>query len=244
MRDEPVSTLEYKGFTIETYYDDSPESPREWSNLGTMACWHGRYSLGDKHSFDDADELLRSLLEEAMGDYDKAEKEYERADSATETSREFHDELLDTLSKKFLILPIFMYDHSGIALSTGGFSDPWDSGQVGFIYVSHETLRKEYSVKRVGRRTLRTAEKILKGEVEVYGKYVNGEVYGYITKDSDDENIDSCWGYYGNDADNDSYMISEAKSHIDYEIKKRKAKAKEEKKLRDEAARQGIQTIA
>jgi len=35
-----------------------------------------------------------------------------------------------------IYLPRFLYDHSGITMSTGPFSCPWDSGQVGFIYAT------------------------------------------------------------------------------------------------------------
>ncbi len=34
-------------YTLNIYRDDDAGSPREWDNLGTMACFHGRYSLGD-----------------------------------------------------------------------------------------------------------------------------------------------------------------------------------------------------
>jgi hypothetical protein len=33
--------------TITVVRDQHPESPREWDNLGVMACWHRRYTLGD-----------------------------------------------------------------------------------------------------------------------------------------------------------------------------------------------------
>jgi hypothetical protein len=33
---------------LEIIYDSSPESPREWDNLGTMYCEHGHYALGDE----------------------------------------------------------------------------------------------------------------------------------------------------------------------------------------------------
>ena len=35
-----------------------------------------------------------------------------------------------------VILPLYLYDHSGITMNTCGFSCPWDSGQVGWIYAS------------------------------------------------------------------------------------------------------------
>ena len=45
------------------------------------------------------------------------------------------------ISEKYLMLPLYLYDHSGLAMSTESFSGraphaEWDSGQVGWIYVS------------------------------------------------------------------------------------------------------------
>ena len=38
------------------------------------------------------------------------------------------------------IRPIFMYDHSGIVLNTSAFSCPWDSGWLGWTYITPENL--------------------------------------------------------------------------------------------------------
>lgn len=35
------------GIIIKVLQDTSADSPREWSNLGVMACWHRNYTLGD-----------------------------------------------------------------------------------------------------------------------------------------------------------------------------------------------------
>lgn len=40
--------MKYKGYEIEIMQDEDAESPREWDNLGTMYCKHGRYTLGDE----------------------------------------------------------------------------------------------------------------------------------------------------------------------------------------------------
>jgi hypothetical protein len=48
------------GNVVKVYPDDSPESPREWSNLGTLECLrHRRYNLGDSQI--DGDTLLERL---------------------------------------------------------------------------------------------------------------------------------------------------------------------------------------
>lgn len=44
-------------YKIKIEQDECPENPRiEWDNLGTMVCWHSRYTLGDKHSFENPQE--------------------------------------------------------------------------------------------------------------------------------------------------------------------------------------------
>jgi len=46
---------------VTIYYEDQPESPREWDNLGHMICFHRRYNLGDKHDMtvEELKELVR-----------------------------------------------------------------------------------------------------------------------------------------------------------------------------------------
>jgi hypothetical protein len=43
-----------EGFTLEVVNDEDPQNPRtEWDHVGKMICFHGRYTLGDKHDFAD-----------------------------------------------------------------------------------------------------------------------------------------------------------------------------------------------
>jgi len=48
---------EYKGYKIALEPDNDAESPREWSNLGTMCCFHRHHNLGDEHDFTDGEDL-------------------------------------------------------------------------------------------------------------------------------------------------------------------------------------------
>lgn len=59
-------------------------------------------------------------------------------------------QILDA-SDKVAILPLYLYDHSGISMSTGSFIGraphaEWDSGCVGFIYLEKETAIKELAI--------------------------------------------------------------------------------------------------
>ncbi len=181
-------TIEYKGHKIKVYQDSDPLNPRkEFDNLGTMVCFHGRYDLGDEHSFENDGDLYKQI-QEREGD--------------------------------FIHLPLYLYDHSGITMSTGPFSCPWDSGMVGIIFITKQKIREEYSVKRISANLLERVKTYLQGEVETYDDYLTGNVHGYVIEDPDDSKEhdgiqDSCWGFYG-DTD---YMVSEAKGMIDWHMK-------------------------
>ena len=42
------------------------------------------------------------------------------------------------------VFPLYMIAHSGVALSLTPFSDPWDSGQVGWIYADKAMIEQEH----------------------------------------------------------------------------------------------------
>lgn len=185
--------------------DDTPQHPRaEQDNLGTMICFHSRYNLGDEHSFHEPDDFLMDLLEKKLGDYEEAEEKFEELTEEIDISlyrnrygayrKAIHDNILDYLSSSFVIEPIYLYDHSGITINTTGFSCPWDSGQVGWIYVSYDNIQKEYGV--VTPETIEKARQVLISEVREYDYYLTDQCYGFKLYESNEE-IASCWGFMG-----------------------------------------------
>jgi len=122
-------------------------------------------------------------------------------------------EIEDLIKRKdVLSLPLYLYDHSGITMNTTGFSCPWDSGQVGYIFVRYEDIKKNFSVKRITKKLINEVLKQLKAEVEEYDNYLTGNIYGYVIE-KDGEHVDSCWGFYG---DPEKNALGEAKSVIDH----------------------------
>lgn len=112
------------------------------------------------------------------------------------------DEILELVETDDVIaLPLYLYDHSGITMSTGNgnwpFHCPWDSGLVGYIYVEKEAVRREWGWKRISPQRYEKILQILRSEVEIYDQYLRGDVYGYRIEDENGEEIDSCWGYFG-----------------------------------------------
>jgi len=159
-------------YKIEIIHDDSPFDPRGDDNLGTMVCFHGGYNLGDKHEYRQQDYCGWNELENAI---------IKNEDVG-------------------VILPLYLYDHSGITMNTTGFHCPWDSGQVGFIFISKEKMRKEYSKKRISKQLKARIAGYLRNEVETYDQYLTGDCWGYVITDTEeDSQPDSCWGFFGAD---------------------------------------------
>lgn len=116
------------------------------------------------------------------------------------------EEFKASIKKGDIYLPIYMYDHSGITISTTPFNgDAWDSGQVGYIIARKDKIKEEFSNPK-GRKNKIIS--ILQREVKVYDTFLRGEIYGYsVVKttrcsccgQSTEEIQDSCSGFYGYD---------------------------------------------
>lgn len=101
-------------------------------------------------------------------------------------------------NKDDIVIPLYIYDHSGITIRTNPFSCPWDSGQFGFIKISKEKIRKEYDVKRVSQKLIKRISQYLVNEVATYDKYLRGENYHMEVINNVTEEIeDSCSGFLG-----------------------------------------------
>ena len=119
------------------------------------------------------------------------------------------------LENKLVMLPLYLYDHSGITMSVNDFGDKWDSGQVGWIYADYSKIKKEYGVETVTETEIQKTVNTLKTEIETYDRYLRGEVYGIMIYEFD-EVTDSCFGYF-EDID---YMSAEAASFLPVELRK------------------------
>lgn len=161
--------------------DEDASNPRaEFDHAGTMVCWHSRYNLGDK----DPDSKRWSPL---FGTPDEF-REWRR-----------------THGEGGIILSLSLLDHSGLHIWCGAgphWSDSagWDSGPIGYIYATRETILKEWGKgNRVTAKARELAEKCLRAEVEEYDQYLTGDVWCYTVEDDDGEHVDSCCGFYGRD---------------------------------------------
>ena len=181
-------------------------NPRELDEpFGKMVCFHRRYSLGDSHNYMDKDDFLREMYLDTVGHDEQGMKRYERMVNIVggrnmrgpkTEERAIDDSMLNVISGKYIMMPLFLMDHSSLAMRTESFHDPWDSGQVGWIYVSKEDALKEFGAEKMTGAVRHKAEELLKSEVAVYDSYLRGECYGFeLYKNG--ELSDSCWGFMG-----------------------------------------------
>lgn len=163
-------------FNLKIERDEDAESPRDFEmNLGIMICFHKRYDLGDKHDMkSDWFDGWEGMKEYITCPTDKPYRDVGEGLGATH------------------ILPLYLMDHSGLAMSCGAYGCPWDSGQVGFIYTTAEKIAE------IGIAEENVLDS-LRAEVDVYSKYIEGDCWGYVIEDSDGDVADSCWGFYGYD---------------------------------------------
>jgi hypothetical protein len=157
----------YKGFEIIIEPDEFPQDPRKSGHADKMVCFHRRYSFPNEIDYTEAD-IFSSW-----------------------------DDLREKIAADFPgvnILPIYLYDHSGLYIRTTPFSCPWDSGQIGFIF-GHSPC--EY----------------LEFQVDEYHHYQSGDIWAY-TIIRNGEVMDTCGGYYGS-----SQAMIAAKADIKFHLK-------------------------
>lgn len=205
-------------YRYELIQDQDPTDPRGCDNLGTMACWHRRYILGDEQPSCGFEDYLidlcdaknpgfRERLENRFSTY------YENQADREEQSRQYRAAIENEFDRHYLSLPLYLYDHGGITISCAAFSCPWDSMTVGLIYISKaDALRECFpgSAKIMTTKRRKKVYEMLTAEVDEYNKYLTGDCWGYEIYEMDDDPdmiaagyeddghcVDSCWDFMG-----------------------------------------------
>ena len=188
MRLDVNESITYKGHLIEVVQDEHPLHPRE--DFDNLTEFHymgiGHYVLGDRKHAHNSRKCMEDMLAEARKQGD-------------------------------MIFQLFAYIHGGIVLSLESFMGKlpqghaeFDSGQCGFVIVRKKEMLDNFGGKKWTKKLKERAYEIALNDVDIFNKYMRGEVYGY---EIDDE--DSGYGYYSTED-----AVAEAKSIIDYNIKR------------------------
>lgn len=203
-----------KEYLLTIEQDDYVENPREWDNVSTIWTWTKNYKIGDDHDLSDS--MWDALADLCVKNNILTLEEIEEKDL-------FENRLGLALqeSENVAFRWISAYEHSGITISTSigsyPYNDRWDSGIIGFGFVTKEQHEKQCGERKDWKRD---ALKIIDSEVETVDQWLRGECYQYtleekvhyrnekrcphcnelISVDEYDcwEQIDSCTGFYGN----------------------------------------------
>lgn len=137
------------------------------------------------------DDLIESPREEMdnLGEFFMAHGKYAFGDKDAPDPRDMKPDAF------IARLPVFMYDHSGITISTSPFSCPWDSGQIGEIFLTKERASKEQR-----QLSPEQVEDVLQAEIEVLNQYVTGDVWCVLIYDEEGNTEESLGGIYGYEA--------------------------------------------
>lgn len=177
-----IKTIEVDGKTIRVYVDEDPINPRDnsWNdNLDMMICFHRKHNLGDTHNY-------------------KASDFFDSDDIESQLIKDYNP---------IVIKRLYLYDHSGLTISTAPFSCRWDSMLVGFILISRENVLKNWNISKFtnNRYLAKKADAYIEASVKEYDQFLRGDIYGYVISDDEGNELDSCWGLYGLD-----YAIEQA----------------------------------
>ena len=233
-----------KGYMAHFQTDtDLPDPRKEYDHLCTMACFHKKYGLGDeldggvRCSEDFWSKLVRKefsakeLYDRLIGQKNSL-RFLERLadDDIEEVVGEFYDAVedgdihfaMDVLDGRYAWLPIWLYDHSGLTISCGErtypYNDQWDSGLLGWCIVSKERAISE--LKAGDGDWKEKADAAIREEVREYDQYLTGDIWWFEVKscngrydavehvagprgegseESDWNEEDSCGGFCGSD---------------------------------------------
>ncbi len=179
---------------VKVFIDPEGHDPREWDNLGTMACWHGHYQLGDEQPT-------------------IPPQEYESAlpDGVTLPLYLFDH---SGITMRTDPTTFQMMDSAGWDWGQVGFihcSLERARAETGYGHLNDEELREKVAM-------------MLIGEVEVYDAFLRGAVYGFEVVEQlideegsvlKEEHIDSCGGFH----DTESYSALEGMyEHVDEKL--------------------------
>ena len=154
---EAVETYEHQGVKVQIHYDQDAGdhcNPRDNDgNIATMVCWHTDYILGD---YQITNEDGRGAIGGRYGGRYEPGKDsrYHRDDFSSMRALARY---IGIMEQGVCILPLYLYDHSGISISAGTvnpFDNPtvrrdefgqgmgWDTSMVGFVYTTAERINE------------------------------------------------------------------------------------------------------
>lgn len=155
------------GRFFKLFYDEYSESPRLCDNVATILTWERDYNSPDENG-DTFEEFAEKHGVDVSREYN--------LDSVVEAMRE----------EGYYVVPVYALHHGVSHYSTYDFRDPWDSGAVGIAFCKKQKGLPDNN------DYLRS---IIDDEIKAFDAWVNGEVYGIMLFDKNEDVLDVSSGY-------------------------------------------------
>lgn len=186
------------------------DSPRTWDNYTHFYVWSSEYDSPDKDVLWCGSGMGRrvptmwEVLEDHI-DLERYEREYEAWEPSTEWEHRWMLELEDFGTDNDLIPKLcdWLNEHDCYAMpvTVGGYYE--SSYTADLRYCEHGRydgiiFMTEDDRVKCGTPLDRVVE-LLRGDCKAYEDWTNSNIFGYTLHDKLGEEIDSCWGFIGND---------------------------------------------
>jgi hypothetical protein len=187
----PVDTFEVDGFTVELHQDYDAGNPyKEWDQASEILSAVRDYDLGDS-------------VPVPNGNY------YYDGRGGPQIPSKVMARWLTLFGGYVLAIPFTFQDYGSSGARTW-LTTPDDDPADGWLVLSKESYDKEfgsYGMPLSGDAE-HTAEKTIRAEFDSFRSWIESEVLGFVIKDPAGQEVDSCWGFYGDD----KYIREEATS--------------------------------
>ena len=218
-----LDEVTYKGFKIRIVNDESPEEP-DWGGedvflvRGDKCRWNMGRKNGHRDPFSflpwgegpwaEYDHLLRAAKVDTPPDDWKDDEDWEKR-ACWEAYREWRE----SHSTDYIVWPYNGVDAHGPGTFTFYKVEADDRYYYADCWVFVKDTRTDVErLADVGKPREQVDPEALRDSLlKQYRQWANGDVWGYIIEDSSGDEIDSCWGFYG-----DEYCLQAAKESADH----------------------------
>lgn len=229
-----IETFEKEGLRLKIEYDengrDFDEDFKHPEPFHTYGKWNN-YSLFEFEGYlsDWEEHILREYHHEIIKTYKSLNYSdcLEDYDYYNELGVPDIDKVKEIIKKwsdnNIISLPIYVYEHSGITMNTGGYSCRWDSGEAGVIYMSKREAMNNYESKRWTKKLAEQVEDDMKRRIKYLAAIAEGNIYGFVVEDEEGEILDSCWGFVETEWPIEKTCVyTEGMESLDYWVKKKR----------------------
>jgi len=230
-----LESVEYKGYTIKIENDHSPINPfEEWNGLPSLLVNYN--NCFSEYGSIDIDDILTLTREQIKNNFKavqnvlcdhrplltilRTETYLDRFDNAIEPLNEYLHEFYEGLTKKdkLAMLSDFLTikDVPHLLTNSYGYSQ---GDYVEMLLIADDSYKNEHpTLSSLVDNYKERLQKELQDSAALYSSWAWGDVYGFTVEDKEGDEIDSCWGFYGDNHEK-SGLIEHAKNAIDCTIR-------------------------